>query len=58
MASGPDPIKVIQDHLPEHIGDLETELEKAVARVWELQRALTKAKVLLAVAPPETKEKP
>lgn len=49
MATGPNPVKAIQDHLPEHIKDLEAQVDKAVARVRELQIDLAIARTLHAV---------
>lgn len=56
MANGPNPVKAIQDHLPEHIKELEADLTKAVARVRELQTDLAVAKTLHAVATSPTEE--
>ena len=56
MPSGPNPVLLVRDHLPAHIQDLETRLEKAVGTVREIQLELATARTLLAVAPPETKD--
>jgi hypothetical protein len=51
MANGPNPVRLVADHLPEHIADLETELNKTVLRVRELQVELSVARTLLAITP-------
>ncbi len=51
--SGPNPVKLVLDHLPEHIADLEGQLDKAVGRVRDIQWELATARTLLAVAPKE-----
>jgi hypothetical protein len=52
MASnGPDPVLIIKNHLPEHIRDLEAELDKAVAKVRDLQTDLAVARTLVAITP-------
>lgn len=51
MAGGPNPVLVVRQHLPAHVAELEDELDKAVARVQEIQTALAVARTLLAVTP-------
>lgn len=59
MGNGPNPVLVVKQHLPQHIADLEGELDKAVSKVREIQEELTVARTLQAVTPPapEPKEK-
>jgi hypothetical protein len=46
---------LVRDHLPEHIKDLEAEHDKTVARLWEINVELAKARTMLAAA---TQDKP
>lgn len=54
--AGPNPVKLVTDHLPAHIADLESALDKAVGKVREIQIELATARTLLAVAPVEHPE--
>ncbi len=49
--NGPNPVKVIHDHLSDHIRELEADLDKTVARVREIQGELAVARTLQAVTP-------
>lgn len=54
--SGPNPVMVVRDHLPAHIQELEAALDKAVAKVRDIQLELATARTLLAVAPQQDTE--
>lgn len=58
MASGPNPILLVRDHIPEHVADLRDRLAKALAQVREIQTELTTAEMLLAVTQEEPKNAP
>jgi hypothetical protein len=49
--SSPNPVLLVTTHLPEHVRDLETRLDRAVAKVREIQQELAVARTLLAVVP-------
>lgn len=53
MASNtaPNPVLLVTTHLPDHIKDLETRLERAVSKVRDIQQELAVARTLLAVVP-------
>jgi hypothetical protein len=48
-------VRLVADHLPGHIAELEAALVRAVAKVRDIQLELATARTLLAVAPPEEK---
>lgn len=50
--SSPNPVLLVTTHLPEHVRDLETRLERAVSKVREIQQELAVARTLIAVVPP------
>jgi hypothetical protein len=54
-SGGPNPVRLVADHLPGHIAELEAALVRAVAKVRDIQLELATARTLLAVAPPEEK---
>lgn len=58
MASGPSPLLVIRDNLPSHLAELRDERQKLVARLVELNAAISVAETHLAVSPaPEPEER-
>lgn len=56
--SGPNPVLMIRDHLPEHVADLKEQLSKAVAEVRKIQAELIEAQTYLAVAQDSVKPTP
>lgn len=53
MSNGANAVLVVRDSLPEHIKDLEAELEKAIARVHEINKQIALARTLTQIVPPE-----
>lgn len=57
-SSAPNVELTIADHLPGRIAELESDLERAVTKVLEIQKSLVKARTLLLLSPTDAKEKP
>lgn len=54
--AGPNPTRLVADHLPAHIAELEADLKAKVGEVLKIQVELAVARTLLAVSPPDPKE--
>lgn len=63
MATGANPVLTVQQNIPQHVAELESEQGKLVSRLLEIQRELATCRALLLLTPerdptPDSKEKP